>query len=389
MRFNRFMIYIFAALVLVGMASCSSEDSGWQEDEVEKTIVMFYPWSTTLLGEFKANVSDFSSVIASRGLHGERVVVCMATAPDDAVVYELKSAKGRCVADTLRRYHNRTFTSRQSMASLFADLKEIAPARKYAMIVGCHGMAWVHTDEIGQPQRIMRHYDVVSPLHTRYIGGLSADCQIETQDFASALKDAGLKMEYILFDNCYMSSVEVAYEMKDVAEYIIASPTEIMSSGFPYRRCGEYLLGNADCVKVAEEFIAFYSQSKTPYATIAVTDCSEMDNLAAIVRRINQASADVSVAASDLQRMDGYTPTLFYDFGHYISKKCSDPELLDAFSRQLDKTIIYKGNTEYYYSALAGPVRIDHFSGMNTSAPSTNRLAQGYEETEWGKRVLK
>ena len=83
------MIYIFAALVLVGMASCSSEDSGWQEDEVEKTIVMFYPWSTTLLGEFKANVSDFSSVIASRGLHGERVVVCMATAPDDAVVYEL------------------------------------------------------------------------------------------------------------------------------------------------------------------------------------------------------------------------------------------------------------------------------------------------------------
>lgn len=73
MRFNRFMIYIFAALVLVGMASCSSEDGGWQEDEVEKTIVMFYPWSTTLLGEFKANVSDFSSVIASRGLHGERV----------------------------------------------------------------------------------------------------------------------------------------------------------------------------------------------------------------------------------------------------------------------------------------------------------------------------
>lgn len=73
MRFNRFMIYIFAALVLVGMASCSSEDGGWQEDEVEKTIVMFYPWSTTLLGEFKANVSDFSSVIARRGLHGERV----------------------------------------------------------------------------------------------------------------------------------------------------------------------------------------------------------------------------------------------------------------------------------------------------------------------------
>lgn len=135
------MIYIFAALALVGMASCSSEDGGWQEEEVEKTIVMFYPWSTTLLGEFKANVSDFSSVIARRGLHGERVVVCMATAPDDAVVYELKSAKGRCVADTLHRYHNRTFTSRQSMASLFADLKGIAPARKYAMIVGCHGMA--------------------------------------------------------------------------------------------------------------------------------------------------------------------------------------------------------------------------------------------------------
>ena len=35
-------------------------------------------------------------------------------------------------------------------------------------------------------------------------------------------------MEYILFDDCYMSSIEVAYELKDVTKYLIGSTSEMM-----------------------------------------------------------------------------------------------------------------------------------------------------------------
>ena len=38
---------------------------------------------------------------------------------------------------------------------------------------------------------------------------------------ADAISDAGLEMEFILFDDCYMSSVEVAYDLRHVTGHII------------------------------------------------------------------------------------------------------------------------------------------------------------------------
>lgn len=41
-------------------------------------------------------------------------------------------------------------------------------------------------------------------------------------------------MEYILFDDCYMSSLEAAYDLRHVTRHLIACPTEIMAYGMPY-----------------------------------------------------------------------------------------------------------------------------------------------------------
>ena len=55
---------------------------------------------------------------------------------------------------------------------------------------------------------------------------------MELADFASALPLPNhRKWDFILFEGCYMGSVEVAYELKDKTEAIIASPTEIVSPG--------------------------------------------------------------------------------------------------------------------------------------------------------------
>lgn len=43
-----------------------------------------------------------------------------------------------------------------------------------------------------------------------------------------------MKMEYILFDDCYMSSLEAAYDLRHVTRHLIACPTEIMAYGMPY-----------------------------------------------------------------------------------------------------------------------------------------------------------
>ena len=438
---------------MVGV-SCSNGDNPDGPDvpvtPVGQTVFMFFPWSNSLLSDFRRTVEDMQTVVAQRSMKDERVMVFMATSEREAVLFELKKQNGRCLTDTLRRYSDRPFTSRQWLTSLFSEVMTLAPASRYGMVVGCHGLAWVpvqgqrsarkrlgsqeRIDKEGEPykeerlleeERLERkkqglskdkplpndlmHFEVQGPVTTRFIGGTYPETQIETTDLADAMADAGLHTEYILFDACYMSSVEVAYELKDVTHYLIASPTEVISYGFPYITMGKHLLGTPNYKGIADSFISFYSSYYLPYGTVAVTDCTQLDALAAIAQQINAAAEEPTNAASakqikaaaegkfntatsgksapnGVQIMDGYSPTLFYDLGHLMSLKNAGTVLTTAFADQLDKTVPYKGHTDQYFTALKDtPVDIKHYSGLNTSQGSLNRLADRLSETAWHK----
>lgn len=438
---------------MVGV-SCSNGDNPDGPDgpvtPVGQTVFMFFPWSNSLLSDFRRTVEDMQTVVAQRSMKDERVMVFMATSEREAVLFELKKQNGRCLTDTLRRYSDRPFTSRQWLTSLFSEVMTLAPASHYGMVVGCHGLAWVpvqgqrsarkrlgsqewideednlykeeridkeglYKEGIDKEERIdkegddLMHFEVQGPVTTRFIGGTYPETQIETTDLADAMADAGLHTEYILFDACYMSSVEVAYELKYVTHYLIASPTEVISYGFPYITMGKHLLGTPNYKGIADSFISFYSSYYLPYGTVAVTDCTQLDALAAIAQQINAAAEEPTNTASakqinaaaegklntatsgknapnGVQIMDGYSPTLFYDLGHLMSLKNAGTVLTAAFADQLDKTVPYKGHTDQYFTALKdAPVDIKHYSGLNTSQGSLNRMADRLSETAWHK----
>lgn len=400
---------------MVGV-SCSNGDSPDRPDvpvtPVGQTVFMFFPWSNSLLSDFRRTVEDMQTVVAQRSMKDERVMVFMATSEREAVLFELKKQNGRCLTDTLRRYSDRPFTSRQWLTSLFSEVMTLAPASRYGMVVGCHGLAWVpvqgqrnapkrlgsqerideednlykeeRIDKEGEPNDLM-HFEVQGPVTTRFIGGTYPETQIETTDLADAMADAGFHTEYILFDACYMSSVEVAYELKDVTHYLIASPTEVLSYGFPYITMGKHLLGTPNYKGIVDSFISFYSSYNLPYGTVAVTDCTQLDALAAIAQQINAAAAE-QLVPNGVQIMDGYSPTLFYDLGHLMSLKDAGTVLTAAFAEQIEKTVPYKGHTGQYFTTLKdAPVDIKHYSGLNTSQGSLNHMADRLSETAWYK----
>ena len=432
MQIKKTCSFIIATLFIVVGVSCSNGDSPDGPDvpvtPVGQTVFMFFPWSNSLLSDFRRTVEDMQTVVAQRSMKDERIMVFMATSEREAVLFELKKQNGRCLTDTLRRYSDRPFTSRQWLTSLFSEVMTLAPASRYGMVVGCHGLAWVpiqgqrnarkklgsqekideednlykeeRIDKEGEPNDLM-HFEVQGPVTTRFIGGTYPETQIETTDLADAMADAGFHTEYILFDACYMSSVEVAYELKDVTHYLIASPTEVLSYGFPYITMGKHLLGTPNYKSIVDSFISFYSSYNLPYGTVAVTDCTQLDALAAIAQQINAAAAEPANAASEgklntarsgknvpngVQIMDGYSPTLFYDLGHLMSLKDAGTVLTAAFAEQLDKTVPYKGHTGQYFTALKdAPVDIKHYSGLNTSQGSLNHIADRLSETAWYK----
>ena len=92
----------------------------------------------------------------------------------------------------------------------------------------------------------------------------------------------------------------------------------------------------------------------------------------------------VSTQAINIQRMDGYSPVLFYDFGDYVQTLCgTDTEIYNNFKTLLEKVIPYKTHTKEFYTASRGPITVERYSGITTSEPSTNSKMVDYPKTSW------
>lgn len=389
MKIKKNSIKIGITLLVFGIfffSSCEKEEL--RKPEVnQKTLFMYLPWSSNLTSYFYNNVSDMEKcIMMKRGLTNEKVIVFISTSSTEAVMFEIVYSDGECKREILKKYKSPPFTTADGITAILNDVKTFAPAPIYAMIIGCHGMGWLPVNEMkvrSVPQMKMYWEYQGVPL-TRYFGGLTAEYQTNISSLATGIANADMKMEYILFDDCYMSSIEVAYELKDVTKYLIGSTSEMMAYGMPYATIGEYLLGNPDYQLICKGFYDFYSTYDImPCGTLAVTDCSELENMANIMKSINDKYTFDTSLRGNIQRLDGYSPVIFYDFADYVTSLCSDPILLRQFREQLNRLVPYKTHTENFYSMAKGVIHIDTFCGITTSDPSYNPMATPKENTLW------
>lgn len=257
------------------------------------------------------------------------------------------------------------------------------------MTIGCHGMGWipVYNSRARSLVPFKYHWDVDGAPLTRFFGGTEKAYQTDVTALADGIANAGMTMEFILFDDCYMASVEVAYDLRHVTGHLIASTCEMMAYGLPYARIGAYLLGTPDYQAICDHFYEFYSAYNLPYGTLSVIDCSQLDALAEVMNEINARYTFDTSLLGYLQRLDGYSPTIFYDMGDYVSTLNRGEHLQELFEEQLARTVIYSVHTDEYYTTLSQPnVRPIHsFSGLTISDPSTSSEAVAKTNTAWWK----
>lgn len=380
------------SVVFVIFTACDKDDDPIPP-ATDQTVFMYLPWSTDLTSHFMVNISDFETSIKKNGLNGQRVLVFLSNSTKEATLYELQYNKGNVERVILKNYTEPPFTTAEGITSILNDVKSFSPTNRYAMTIGCHGMGWIPVSRSQSRTIDMKmHWDFEEGPMTRYFGARTPEFQTDITTLAEGIANSAIgKMEYILFDDCYMSTIEVAYDLKNVTDYLIGCPTEVMAFGMPYEKIGPYLIGNVDYSSICDAFLDFYENytykgEPYPHGTIAVTKCSEVDKLAEIMNRINKKFTFDPSKLSSIQKMDGYSPIIFFDFGDYVTKLCPDTELLEEFRNQLDKVVPYKKHTEEYYTGITyQKIPIKTFSGMTISDPSTHYLTSTKNETAWYK----
>lgn len=375
-----------------------------------RTVLMYLPWSgpaQPLTEYFRQNIADMESIVAEGHLQDERLLVFFMPTATQAELFEVYHDNGTSMRRELKTYDEvPAFTTSEGIASILGEVKQFAPAENYAMTIGCHGMAWLpaHPETYptataaprtgtAAPEKEYWEYAAPGKILTRWFGGSSSIYQTDIPTLAQGISAAGMKMDYILFDDCYMSSIEVAFELRKVTDHLIGSTSEIMAYGFPYAQMGHYMFGDVDYAGICDAFYDFYMSYQFPYGTIGVTVCSGLDDLAAVMLRINEKHTFDASQLDDLQQLDGYSPVRFFDLGDYVRHLCADQGLLSQFEEQLELTVpsaYHKHTPEYYSMSYGGTAYPIHtFSGVTTSDPSTSPSTNAKQQTAWWRATHK
>lgn len=370
----------FLSLCILCAAACTKDEPNTPTEPpiAEKTIFVFMPHSTNLYKYLLNNIAGMKRAIESnKGLGNTRLVVFIAKDKKQSALINIKYNKGVCKQDTLEKFYSPIYLTTNGRVELLNKVKQYAPANRYAMIVGCHGMGWIPSSTVFKAKK------------SRYFGGLENGYKIDIDDFAESIKAAGMKMQFILFDDCYMSCMEVAYDLKDATDYIIASTSEVMDKGMPYHRIYQHLMPTEPNYQaVCDNFYDYYTNYSAPYGTIGVTDCRYMDEMAAMMKYINTKHTFNTDRLNNVQDLDGetFTPTIFFDFDDYVRNLCTnDNSTYEQFYALLQRLVPYKANTKYIFSGdTKGETKVNHFSGTTISDPSTrSEITESKKHTNW------
>ena len=255
-------------------------------------------------------------------------------------------------------------TDPEVMAQVFRDMQTAAPSNSYGLIFGSHASGWMPAsatvsrafgDDDGYSINIPELRDVL------------------TNSFSSG------NLDFILLDACMMGSVEVAYELRNVADYCIASVMETPASGFPYQRMFHYLSDtDVDYQRICTAFTDYYQSG---WGTCAAIDCSRLDNLAdAVTGELQNHAADISTL--DYQNIQQYGASSYRNFSFDIGdffRQLNGGTIPASIQTALDQAVIAKSCIPGKYSYLP-EVDADRFCGIGMFFPEYTGVRSSWED---------
>lgn len=356
--------FVARIIIVIGIALliCSCEKDRESEPQFSNQMVLIYiAANNDLRSEAVSSVNELE-----RGYKdSHNLLVYLKTDTESSVILKIKADRtSEIVSDTIATYGNESSSDPFFLARVVDDARKLSPASSYGLVLWSHASSWA------------------PPLGVRLKSfGHDNGLEMDIVDLKEALPS---DFEYIIFDACSMASIEVVYELRNNARYILASPTEVLSSSYPYGQIVPYLFGGKDeLVKIGQTFMNYYRSFDGEYAsaTVSLIDTHHLPLLAQETKALlNLKSLKAGFDKSTVQRLD-FDPTArvpAYDYMDFLEKGF-EPQDYRAIIEQLNTAFLYKNSTTAF---LNNP--ITHFSGLSVYLPEfQDPLQSYYSKLDW------
>ena len=410
--FNR--VYDTVAIMFLIVATCSFFACSKDDDTppvvspyAESRTVMVYmvaenslsPNATTDVQEMLVGMNNDTLNV------NDRLVIYLDDVKSPRIYVVDKTTKKTLLSDLtpVITYEEDVNSASAEQLGAFVDyVKTHYPAESYGLVMWSHASGWAPSsydgDRSGKTSSMRKAFGVDNGKNISTKDGGNNGHQMEIADMASVLE--GETFDFIFFDACVMQTIEVAYELRHLADYLIASPAEIPAPGANYKTMMRTMFSKEDVVtRIMTDYEREYRNSYG--LVISAVNTSVLEDYATYMKSIvaHHRSEMMELDASSMLNYMRYGTwtTNFPDFLDMqgVMLKVLDDEEFVQWKAETDKlvTCVHAG---YWYSDYPkGKVTIDDaqccgismFIPFEKYASNSWAFNDEYLKTSWAKAV--
>jgi hypothetical protein len=383
-------------------------------DTAERTILVYISAENSLDRYFSSDLDEMEAAIPQVSTGKNAVLVYVDDHSKPRLLHLMRMTDGTAVRDTLKVYDELDSSTTDAFTQVCKDALGKYPAQHYDLVLWSHGEGWIpsaytttkavqrasaiSTDNVTQ----RRWWSIDNNVNSTTNSGSYMDIS----DLANALK-ATVHFDTIIFDSCFMMSIEALYTLRDCADYFIGSPNEIPGPGANYTVLLPALTdGSTDEQHAMIAASAYFD----PYNILYVAGTYPTDNdwTSGVAISMVKASAIPALAAATKAALpqlvtDGQSPVYsnvmcydntrssyryYHDFKEFMEQQAGDnTELIAEWEQAFSQAVIYWAYTPTCYSTSGSNfiTFTEACGGLSMFIPRLAKmdLVKYFRQTEW------
>lgn len=396
-------IYIFLMVGLTFLlSSCENDTPDTPIEKGTRTVLAYLMADNTLSSFSSADIDEMVEGMKQVNTSECNLLVYVDGKDSSPVLYHIyKDMKGKVQKEAIKNYEEQISTDATVLQEVMQRAFSEYPADSYGLVIWSHGNGW-----------IPKPFPEKKGISTRWIGEDDTDGihYLNITDMAAVFETMP-HLDFILFDACFGQTIEVAYELRKYADYIIGSPTEIPAPGAPYDKVVPAMFSSESVgKKIGEAYYRPYADNfdenvvnnpAAPWedgyngkwisgASVSVVNCAALEELASVTKQLLSSTAP-DLSTLHKSNIFNYNKLFGNNCDYFDMKQLMQYLLVDvsAWNSAFANAIIYWSSTPLNFSDFAGcfPLPQDETCGLSHYIPlsTTSATSDAYRSTAWYK----